>query len=128
MRTSLITALLSVLLISGMSASSLTLTEKDADKEVTMNRGDLLTVSLPANPTTGYSWGVLMTPEGLLSEKESRYQSSDQMGNLMGSGGVTIWRFRAVKSGSTQLSFSYVRPWEKGIAPARVLKWSVLVN
>ena len=47
---------------------------------------------------------------------------------MVGAGGTEIWTFRAVREGKTTLTFGYVRPWEKGIAPVKTVAWPVTVR
>jgi inhibitor of cysteine peptidase len=52
----------------------------------------------------------------------------DSPAGLVGAGGTEIWRFRATKAGRQILRMAYVRPWEKGVAPVKIVSFSVVVT
>ena len=105
-----------------------TLGEKEAGQKIVLHCGDVLEVRLPANPTTGFLWSVSSSKTGVVTQQgNARYQQSAKEKGLLGGGGEEIWHYRAEHDGQTVLTFSYARPWEKGIAPARVFEWSVTV-
>lgn len=125
----LISVLFVALPITASIASEPILTEVTSDKAITLQQGAILTLKLPANPTTGYSWSMRALPKGIVSqEKESRYESGQTNGHCVGTGGMEIWKFRGEKPGVTKLVFSYARPWEKGVPPVRVLEQTVIVT
>jgi inhibitor of cysteine peptidase len=81
--------------------------------------GQEFTISLPSNPTTGYSWALAGSlPDGLLLVG-SQYKPSQPDPNVVGSGGVEEWTFKATKAGTATLTFEYRRPWEKELPPAQ---------
>ena len=47
---------------------------------------------------------------------------------LIGSGGVSKWNFKALKPGKTIISFQYSRSWEKGIPPIKIADFEVTVR
>jgi inhibitor of cysteine peptidase len=73
------------------------------------------TISLPSNPTTGYSWKLQKSDATLLTLVKDTYIPSKS--NLMGAKGNMQFTFRLLQihslPDSTSLSFSYQRPWEK---------------
>lgn len=80
------------------------------------NSKHLLNVTLPGNPTTGFSWSILpehdsnvvtqiKTPSG----EGYEYERSS---NLIGAGGLFKFTFAAKNPGTTKLTFFYGRPWE----------------
>jgi inhibitor of cysteine peptidase len=129
MKALLIFPLLLLLSLGSTRAADVCVSERDTGKKVVLHCGDILLVQLPANPTTGFLWSVSHSKAGVVNEQgESQYQRSSQGQNMVGAGGMEVWRYRAERAGRTDLTFSYARPWEKGVSPARVLKWFVLVN
>jgi inhibitor of cysteine peptidase len=67
-------------------------------------------LTLPGNPTTGYSWQLSTTP-GITVVNES-YIPDDQSGTLVGSGGTYLWIMKAVQPGNQVISGVYARPFE----------------
>ena len=80
--------------------------------------GKEFVITLNANATTGYEW-QLANPidDSLIGLVGSEYVP-DKTG-LVGSGGKSIWTFKAVRAGKTQVSFKYIRPWEKNTPPVK---------
>lgn len=84
--------------------------------------GDLIEVSLPENPTTGYRW-QLHSPVSPVLEAEADTFAGPQSG-LIGAGGVHRWRFKAVKAGVVRLTIDSRRSWE----PAPVATFAVTID
>ena len=118
-----------MLLVGWAAAAQHDLTEAENGKDILIDRGDLLLVHLPSNRTTGYEWSAVSSKPGKLEElgKPALKQSKSSR-DLVGAGGVETWTFRAAASGLTTLTFSYARPWEKGVSPIRVIAWPVTVR
>ena len=100
------------------------------DESIELSKGRTITIELKANPTTGYKWQVLeKSNEGvLMQEGEGEYIPSDtNIPRRRGSGGVQIYRFKALKQGEATLVFEYKRPWEEK-EPARKYTVQIKVN
>ncbi|HAT1583140.1 TPA: protease inhibitor I42 family protein [Raoultella ornithinolytica] len=69
-------------------------------------------VKLPSNPTTGYNWIVLKLPEQVALTGMDYAQSPDCAAGMVGCGGTTTLRFKALKAGTGKLIVQYARPWE----------------
>ena len=70
--------------------------------------------ALDANATTGFSWAQKTEGDSVVLEKEF-YTSpkTEEHGVAMaGQGGTQYYNYRAVKSGTTTITFTYQRPWE----------------
>lgn len=74
------------------------------------------TITLPANPTTGYQWTVKQYDKTFLQLTNSKYRVPKN--RLMGAGGEMAFMFSRVKNAtypdSTILQFCYARSWEQG--------------
>lgn len=109
-----------------VGAEEINLTEADDCRKVEINTGDVLTIRLAGNPTTGYTWEkVYCDGKVLLQEGDVRYTPSAL---LAGSGGVFVFAFRAVAAGETTLRIIYYRPFEIKVAPVKFLEISVKVK
>jgi inhibitor of cysteine peptidase len=71
-----------------------------------------VSLSLEANPTTGYSWQVSQSEE--LFKVESSYAQRQQSAGLVGAGGTETFTLTPLKAGTTELTLTYARPWENG--------------
>lgn len=85
-------------------------TEEQSGSSVDLKAGELVTIRLEENPTTGYSWNMSFTP-GLELMKDEFFSSADT--ELVGAGGVHEWTFKASSAGQYNVSGIYKRPWEE---------------
>jgi inhibitor of cysteine peptidase len=128
MRKFFIFGLLLVLLPTTMYCAEVTLTERDAGKEFKLGKRDLLIINLISNPTTGYSWSYVLSKGSLLSLLSESYQASQKKDGVVGAGGMSTWKFKAKDEGSLMMTFRYARPWERGVAPIRKIRWQIIVK
>lgn len=64
-----------------------------------------------ANATTGYSWAQTQEGDSVALEKEY-YAAPKTEPPMAGQGGTQFYVYRAVKPGTTTITFTYQRPWE----------------
>jgi len=88
-------------------------------------KGDKFSVTLEANPTTGYQWES--------SFDDSFFQLTDKeytplRPELVGSGGIETFNFLALKSGNTEINFSYLRPWEEDTPPIEGRVYKIIIE
>lgn len=79
----------------------------------------VLTLTLPANPSTGYAWEYTITDEESLALVKEEYIPDDNSGQLIGSGGTWVASFVGEKPGDVELTLNYKRSWEDDIAEVR---------
>ena len=123
----LIVAALVMAAISGCSGqTALALEAKDNGNQITLQKGQTLTVELEANPTTGYTW-EMVEPEGaVLSQVGEPEFKADS--DLLGAPGTLTLRFEAVQAGQMELRLVYHRPWETGVEPLETFTVQVTVQ
>jgi inhibitor of cysteine peptidase len=108
------------------SARRIELGADDEGREVQVQRGQVLTVTLESNPTTGYSWEWVDAGDGVLRQVgEAEFKSSS---NLVGAPGTETLRFSAEKAGRTTIKLVYHRPWEKDVEPLETFAVQVVVR
>ncbi|MDR0409441.1 MAG: protease inhibitor I42 family protein [Spirochaetaceae bacterium] len=90
-------------------------------------RENQFVIELDGNRTTGYSWTYTMEPDGVVREVSSEYRNSGTR-NSAGAGGVFVFVFESVNPGSATLRFSYARPWESGVEPAKNMSYTLTVD
>ena len=90
-------------------------------------------IVLDSNPTTGYEWEESYD-EGMLKLVESKFQRAGRRPKgakgakpakppeegLVGVGGTQYFRFKALETGKTEITFTYKRAWETDLAEQRV--------
>lgn len=99
-------------------------TEQDNTREVVVTKGDLLAVTLPTVPGTGYGWRVVEFDATSLEMVRQSVEPSGQA--APGAVEQHTFLFRARQTGSTSLMLEYVRPWERAKPAAK--KYSVIVD
>jgi inhibitor of cysteine peptidase len=82
----------------------------DAATSRSVRIGDLATVRLPENPTTGYRW-QRGPDDGRLKLVDDRFEGA---GVARGAGGERVLVFEAVRAGVTTLRLARRRAWETG--------------
>jgi predicted secreted protein len=102
------------------------LTEKDNGSVITVEAGNIITIKLRGNPSTGYSWKLVDEYGESLELIGVDYESDPHAGGMVGTPGTYIYRFKALASGATTLKMVYARPWDEHSAPAG--QFTVFVN
>jgi len=90
--------------------------------------GQEFNITLESNPSTGYGWQLAkQLNETILVLIGFEYKSSGS-GLIVGAGGTEIWTFKAVKSGTAEISLKYVRPWETDVPPIKEENYGIIVK
>ncbi|MGL6069669.1 protease inhibitor I42 family protein [Craterilacuibacter sp.] len=110
--------------VQNVVAAPVAVGEADNGLALVLQRGQVLLLSLPANPSTGYDWQVSGAAPLLVQQGEAHFVADRA---LPGSSGVESWRFIAKQTGVSELVFAYRRPWEKNVA-LRELRYRVQVR
>jgi len=85
-----------------------------------------LTITLEANPTTGYQWAVDgALPVQLEQVGESEYESGS---SAIGAGGTEVWTFKGKQPGRGVLKLKYWRSFEPTAAPVDTFELTVDVE
>ncbi len=106
------------------SSSSKTVTLSQS-KVNNLNIGDVATISLESNPTTGYDWYVTYSKTGALNLVSNDFKASKN--NIPGAGGVRTFIFKAMGSGDCTLTFKYYRFFEGVKADTKTIVYKVKV-
>jgi inhibitor of cysteine peptidase len=90
--------------------------------------GDVIVVTVASNPTTGFKWELagISEPAVIAQDGDPEYVPPET--SALGAGGQEIWRFKALKKGTSLISLAYSRPWEGGEKAERTLEISVTVK
>jgi len=117
------------LLLAACGSQAATLTEADNGAQIELSPGQTLTITLPSNPTTGYSWQVTQIDLKTLKQQgEAEYRQSPGSKDLVGAGGTETFHFEALQAGETTLQLAYHRPWENGVPPIQTFSVTVIVR
>ena len=109
------------------AVQDVTVTEKNNNGTLEVNRGDILAVRLESSPGTGYSWQIIRNDEKLMQQLGEPTLSTDPAQKVvMGGKEFTTFRFKATNSGMNVLELLYQRAWEKEKEPPK--KFLIKVN
>jgi inhibitor of cysteine peptidase len=115
-------------LFSSCGTQGTLITDADNGEQITIQSGDVVTVSLVSNPTTGYSWQVMETGNTILvQDGHPEYKEAPGSESLVGAGGTEVFRFKAVETGTTMLELGYLRSWES-VPPIETFRIQVVVE
>jgi inhibitor of cysteine peptidase len=93
--------------------------QKQTQCPLRLSSGQLLMLTLPSNPTTGFRWVLRDGAESVLESLGPEVYSNPEDAGLVGSAGVSTWRFNVKQAGKGQLRLAYQRPWETDVAPEK---------
>jgi len=117
---------LGAVLFSGCDTNGTLITDADNGKQIAVNSGDVIIVTLESNPTTGFSWQLTEMDNAVLKQVgEVKYESDGR--NILGAGGTETFRFEAVSAGEVNLTLWYMRPWES-VQPLETFTIQVVVQ
>ncbi len=88
---------------------------KQVIKEAEVAEGGTLTITVGANPTTGFSWeeSAQVADTGILEQTGNKMLTPEGKG-IVGAAGSQSFTFRALEKGSTTVKLDYSRPWQGG--------------
>jgi inhibitor of cysteine peptidase len=102
------------------------LSETDLGRSIELRTGEMLEITLPGNPTTGFQWEIAAQDTAILQPTgEVEYVPSD---SAVGGAGRFIFRFTAIRNGRVNLKLNYTQPFEKGQPPAQTFEVSIIVK
>ena len=111
-RLLLLLAVVTTCLVAGCVGEVETYT--DPGQTVTIGVNQEFVIALGSNPTTGYSWQESYD-NTMLELVEKTYKPSEEAEEgVVGAGGIEYFRFKAVKTGETEITLTYEQPWEGG--------------
>lgn len=84
-------------------------------------------IVLEANPTTGYHWELVETPDSAIVEFISREYNADEPA-AVGSGGLDVWTFHANAAGEAHITLGYYPPTNDPVEPEQTVTFTVIVK
>jgi inhibitor of cysteine peptidase len=103
--------------------------QADNGKKFSVKLDQVLVVTLPGNPTTGYSWNVAeLGGDALRQLGDVSYEQKAAPPGMVGVGGNFVCRLQAVKPGKATVKLVYKRPWEKQTPPEKTFSLEVTVE
>ena len=110
-RLVILVAVVAICLLAGCVGEVKTYTDSGQTIDIGVNQE--FVIALGSNPTTGYSWQE-SHDENILELVEKTYKpGKEAKQGLVGAGGVEYFRFKTLKTGETEITLVYKRPWEE---------------
>jgi inhibitor of cysteine peptidase len=109
------------------SSQNSTPTETLPPQEIHANAGQNFTITLEGNRSTGYSWQLKSPLDSALLKKAGVSYRSKNPGTP-GAGEDNLFTFHAKKKGTTDVTFVYLRPWEKDVPPAKTAAYHITID
>ncbi|MFS0553026.1 protease inhibitor I42 family protein [Brevibacillus sp. 179-C9.3 HS] len=81
---------------------------------IQVTAGHLFTITLEANPSTGYQWGLSNPLDARFLSLHSNEFVPPSSPSRIGQGGHQVLSFQALRRGMTSISMKYCRPWDRG--------------
>jgi inhibitor of cysteine peptidase len=91
--------------------------ENQTSREIEVDAGELLMVTLCSNPTTGFQWSETanISDTSVLEQVSHKFiPPQSGQSSQPGASGKEIWVFRALEEGTSTVYMEYSRPWQGG--------------
>ncbi len=102
------------------------------DSTIHVAAGDDFSITVEANPTTGYQWkcdGIEQVTVVVEQAGEPVYLQNENPEGMMGVGGTETWSFRALLSGEAIIQLGYYPPGsENEETPAQTELYEIIVE
>ncbi|MFC2072888.1 protease inhibitor I42 family protein [Chloroflexota bacterium] len=121
MKRLLALVIVSILAVSLLAGCGGVRTYVDPEEKIVVGIEDEFIIALDSNPTTGYDWEESHDPYKLILVGKE-YEPDEKAAGLVGAGGTQYFRFTSQKTGETEVTFVYKRPWETEILEQKVFK------
>ena len=115
-----------------MSIFLLSCKEKELDwndngKTIDVAVGQIIKISLPSNASTGNKWRKTVYDNNfIITSGKPNYMLGDK--DAMGSGGILITRFKAIKEGETKIYMEYGNRFEFDKEPLKVFEINLKIH
>jgi inhibitor of cysteine peptidase len=116
---------LTVCLVAGCGAEVKAYSDPEETIDISANKEFVVLIALESNPTTGYSWQASYDETVLELVEESYEPGEYAKQGIVGAGGTELFRFRALKSGQTEITMVYKRPWKTEILDQKIFNVAV---
>ena len=115
-------------ILDATGATEASVINADAGAETHLRQGQLLAIELDSNASTGYAWEIVEDGSPALEPAPVPASTAPAVPPMVGAGGTSRWRYRAVQPGAATVRLVYRRAWEKEVEPARTAIYRVVVE
>jgi predicted secreted protein len=102
----------------------------DNGSQVELDQGEILAIKLEANQTTGFWWEVAQFDSSILEQMGSGvyYMDDTEDPPPPGTGGVKVYRFKALSAGETSLEIVLRNSTDEDVASVHIFSLQVAVR
>jgi len=96
-----------------------------------LKKGQVVSITLVSNPSTGYSWFASSSNQDILAQMgEPEYQesASDSATPILGAAGTETYFFQGADIGTATLTLDYKKGWETNVSPEKTITITVEVK
>jgi inhibitor of cysteine peptidase len=96
-----------------------------------LKMGEVMSITVDSNPSTGYSWfATVSNPDILAQMGEPEYlaPTEDSSTMVLGAPGTETFIFQGTDTGNVTLTLEYKRGWETDVAPEKTITITVEVK
>ena len=102
--------------------------QKYLTRNIGANIGDVVKITLPSNPSTGFKWELAGISDLTVLKQDGDSEYVLPESSAPGAGGQEIWTFKVLKRGTSNISLAYSRPWEGGTKGEWTINVSISVK
>ncbi len=102
------------------------LTITDPSSPINTAAGDEFQIVIESNPTTGYHWEIVGDLDPALQFVVKDYNGDEPV--APGSGGVDVWKFKALSPGETHITLGYYPPSNEKTDPQQTVTFTVIAK
>ncbi len=119
--------MLSGLIFSGCGPAKEVKVDASANgRQVELQKGQTLVITLESHPTTGFMWEVVEFDEHILPQMgEAEFRPTFEAEDAPG---WETFRFQAMQAGQIALKLVYRQPWEEDVDAKRTFSLNVVVR
>jgi inhibitor of cysteine peptidase len=102
------------------------LTIDDTGKTQSFKVGELITMKLPENPTTGFNWEIKEFDKKILELTDTQYEIVEDV--QIGGGGTKTFKFKLKSPGSTRIKLILKRSMDPDSSAIQYFEAIITVN
>ncbi|WP_263260758.1 protease inhibitor I42 family protein [Pseudomonas sp. RIT-PI-S] len=95
---------------------------------IVMANSQLLILTLPSNPTTGYRWLIQNPAQSVLRSLGPEVYTNAEDAGIVGAAGQSVWRYRAQGPGEGRLLMVLQQPWAPEVKPVQTFDCKITVR
>lgn len=101
---------------------------KQSQCPAVLAQGQLVILTLPSNPTTGYRWLVQNPAPSVLRSLGPEVYTNAEDAGIVGAAGQSLWRYRAQGPGEGHLILVLQQPWAPEVKPIQTFDCTIQVE